>query len=35
MTATTAPRLDALLARAARDHPGRTALEGAGESWTY
>ncbi|WP_194279884.1 amino acid adenylation domain-containing protein [Streptomyces sp. SYP-A7193] len=35
MTARTAPRLDALLARAARDHPGRTALEGAGESWTY
>ncbi|MFE9702097.1 amino acid adenylation domain-containing protein [Streptomyces sp. NPDC005930] len=33
MTAT--PRLDALLARSARTHPGRTALEGAGESWTY
>ncbi|MFE9400332.1 amino acid adenylation domain-containing protein [Streptomyces sp. NPDC006530] len=28
-------RLDALLARSARTHPGRTALEGAGESWTY
>ncbi|MFF3693161.1 AMP-binding protein [Streptomyces sp. NPDC002221] len=28
-------RLDALLARSARLHPGRPALEGAGESWTY
>ncbi|MEV6791607.1 amino acid adenylation domain-containing protein [Streptomyces sp. NPDC051320] len=36
MTATTvAPRLDALLARSARLHPDRPALEGAGESWTY
>ncbi|MEV8454151.1 amino acid adenylation domain-containing protein [Streptomyces sp. NPDC052095] len=35
MTAQTPPRLDALLARSAHLHPDRTALEGAGESWTY
>ncbi|MER6842774.1 amino acid adenylation domain-containing protein [Streptomyces platensis] len=35
MSAPAAVRLDALLARSARIHPGRTALEGAGESWTY
>ncbi|MFI0264176.1 amino acid adenylation domain-containing protein [Streptomyces sp. NPDC017056] len=35
MTARTPVRLDALLARSARVHPGRPALEGGGESWTY
>ncbi|WP_435604374.1 amino acid adenylation domain-containing protein [Streptomyces sp. bgisy130] len=35
MTAPASVRLDALLARSARVHPDRTALEGAGESWTY
>ncbi|WP_406476369.1 amino acid adenylation domain-containing protein [Streptomyces platensis] len=35
MTAPASVRLDALLARSARLHPDRTALEGAGESWTY
>ncbi|MGW7572740.1 amino acid adenylation domain-containing protein [Streptomyces sp. NPDC054765] len=35
MTAQAPVRLDALLARSAQAHPDRTALEGAGESWTY
>ncbi|GAA3189828.1 MULTISPECIES: amino acid adenylation domain-containing protein [Streptomyces] len=35
MTGRPAVRLDALLARSARLHPERTALEGEGESWTY
>jgi len=35
MTAPASVRLDALLARSAQVHPDRTALEGAGESWTY
>ncbi|WJY38336.1 amino acid adenylation domain-containing protein [Streptomyces sp. P9-2B-2] len=35
MSAPASVRLDALLARSARAHPDRTALEGAGESWTY
>ncbi|WP_329585127.1 amino acid adenylation domain-containing protein [Streptomyces sp. NBC_01005] len=35
MTTEHPARLDALLARSAQTHPDRTALEGAGESWTY
>ncbi|TXJ81912.1 hypothetical protein E2C11_09175 [Streptomyces lavendulae] len=35
MTAGTPVRLDALLTRSARRHPDRTALEGAGEQWSY
>ncbi|MEU3219123.1 AMP-binding protein [Streptomyces sp. NPDC006971] len=35
MTTEHPTRLDALLARSAQTHPDRTALEGAGESWTY
>ncbi|CAM5250310.1 D-alanine--poly(phosphoribitol) ligase [Streptomyces spiroverticillatus] len=35
MTAQAPVRLDALLARSVARHPDRTALEGAGESWTY
>lgn len=34
-TEATTPRLDDLLADAARRHPGRPALAGQGESWTY